>query len=148
MMCWSPLAGGMLTGKYDPVAGPQETSRVGLRKEIDFPRYWNESSFRLIAKVVDTAREIGRTPSQLALAWLLHDQRVATVILGCRTPDQLQEGLIAGDWDIEQETRDQLSQHVPFARGYPDEWIAGTWKNIAGQEEFAPFRIPLDFGKP
>ena len=41
MLCWSPLGGGMLTGKYRKNDGPAEGSRVELRSNVDLPRYWN-----------------------------------------------------------------------------------------------------------
>lgn len=50
----------------------------------------------------------------------------------------MESGLVAGDWDIDAESRQRLSDAVPFAHGYPQDWIDNTWKNIAGQEEFAP----------
>lgn len=136
MLCWSPLAGGMLTGKYQKDAGPADDSRVGLRREIDLPRYWNDNSFRIIDEVVAVARETDHTPAQVALAWLLYDQRVTSVIVGSRTADQLTSSLVAGDWDLTDEQYDRLSNVVPFEFGYPREWIEVTWKNIAGQEEF------------
>ncbi|MDA0658616.1 MAG: aldo/keto reductase [Planctomycetota bacterium] len=138
LMCWSPLAGGMLTGKYSQESGPSDTSRVGLRKTVDLPRYWHASSFQMIDEVQRVAQEVQRTPSQLALAWLLHDQRVTSVILGSKTVEQMESGLVAGDWDIDAESRRRLSNAVPFSHGYPQDWIDNTWQNIAGQEEFAP----------
>jgi aryl-alcohol dehydrogenase-like predicted oxidoreductase len=135
LMCWSPLAGGMLTGKYDPQAGPAAGSRIDLRKEIDLPRYWNDDSFRLIEELRCVAKEVERTPAQVALAWLLHDRRVAAVIVGSRSAEQLSASLVAGDWDLPEPLRQRLSDVVPFPHGYPKEWIDITWGNIAGQEE-------------
>lgn len=135
LMCWSPLAGGMLTGKYDPQAGPAAGSRIDLRKEIDLPRYWNDDSFRLIEELRCVAKEVERTPAQVALAWLLHDRRVAAVIVGSRSAEQLSASLVAGDWDLPESLRQRLSDVVPFPHGYPKEWIDITWGNIAGQEE-------------
>ncbi len=134
LMCWSPLASGLLTGKYDFKDGPEEGSRVGLRADIDMPRYWNESSFRVIDEVKTIAKEFGKTPSQVALSWLLHDQRVACVILGSRRIEQLSEGMESGDWDLPSEQYLRLSRVVPFASGYPQEWIEITKGNAAGHE--------------
>ncbi len=134
LMCWSPLASGLLTGKYEFKDGPEEGSRVGLRADIDMPRYWNESSFRVIDEVKTIAKEFGKTPSQVALSWLLHDQRVACVILGSRRIEQLSEGMESGDWDLPSEQYLRLSRVVPFASGYPQEWIEITKGNTAGHE--------------
>ncbi len=134
LMCWSPLASGLLTGKYNFSDGPDEGSRVGLRADIDMPRYWNESSFRVIDEVKTVAREYGKTPSQVALSWLLYDQRVASVIVGSRKIEQLSEAIESGDWDLPTEQYRRLSNVVPFAQGYPHEWIEITKGNTTGHE--------------
>jgi aryl-alcohol dehydrogenase-like predicted oxidoreductase len=136
VLCWSPLAGGMLTGKYQGQEEPAPDSRVGLRSKIDVPRYWNEASFGVIDTVLQVARQTGKTPAQIALAWLLHDRRVAAVIVGARNASQLQDSLGAADWDLPADLHEQLSDVVPFQPGYPQDWIELTWGNIAGQEEF------------
>lgn len=147
MLCWSPLAGGMLTGKYSRQQPPPKDSRVGLRADIDLPRYWNEDSFRTIDEVVKIAGRVDKTPAQVALSWLLHDRRVTAVVVGARTPSQLEDSLIAGDWDLPGELRGQLSSVVPFAPGYPQDWIELAWGNIAGNEEYPPWEIgPGKFG--
>ena len=135
LMCWSPLASGLLTGKYDFNDGPDEGSRIGLRAEIDMPRYWNESSFRVIDEVKTVAKEYGKTPSQVALSWLLYDQRVASVIIGSRKIEQLSEGMDSGDWDLPPEQYRRLSNVVPFVQGYPHEWIEITKGNTTGNED-------------
>ena len=139
LMCWSPLASGLLTGKYDFKDGPEQGSRVGLRADIDMPRYWNENSFRVIDEVKAVAKDLGKTPSQVALSWLLFDQRVASVIVGSRKSEQLSEGMESGEWDLPPEQYLRLSKVVPFVQGYPHEWIEITKGNTAGHE--AP-RLP------
>jgi len=139
MLCWSPLAGGMLTGKYRKEKQPPPESRVGLRSEIDIPRYWNQDAFKIIEEVLRVAGLTGKTPAQVALAWLLHDRRVTSVIVGARKVEQLEDSLGAGDWDLPDELHQRLSEKVPFFPGYPQEWIDLTWENISGQEEFAPW---------
>jgi aryl-alcohol dehydrogenase-like predicted oxidoreductase len=140
LMCWSPLASGMLTGKYDQSAGPAKQSRVGLRADIDVPRYWNEASFRIIEEVKQVAAETGKTPAQVALAWPLVDRRVACVIVGVRTVEQVTASLVAGDWDLPDEQYSRLANVIPFDLGYPQQWMDTTWSSIAGGEEFAPWK--------
>lgn len=134
LLCWSPLASGLLTGKYDPRTGPAHDSRVGLRAAIDMPRYWNDASFRVIDAVKSVARDTGRTPAQVALGWLLHDRRVASVIVGCRRVEQVVDALVNGDWDLADAHQRQLADVVPFARGYPQEWMEITAGNTTGGE--------------
>jgi 1-deoxyxylulose-5-phosphate synthase len=141
MLCWSPLAGGMLTGKYRGQKRPAEDSRIGLRSEIDVPRYWNEDSFQVVDEVLEVARSTGRTAAQVALGWLLGDRQVTAVIVGARKVSQLDDSLGAGDWDLPAELRTRLASVVPMVHGYPREWIELTWENIAGMEEFKPWEM-------
>ena len=139
MMCWSPLASGMLTGKYKQTQDPPKECRVGMRPDIDVPRYWNDASFRVIDAVVAAAKETDRTPAQVALAWPLCDRRVNSVIVGARTLEQLDANLVVGDWDLPAELCRRIESVAPPAIGYPREWIELSWGNIAGREEFAPW---------
>jgi aryl-alcohol dehydrogenase-like predicted oxidoreductase len=141
MLCWSPLGGGMLTGKYRGQEKPDPESRVGLRSDIDIPRYWNEDNFKIINEVIKVSEEIGKTPAQIALAWLLHDRRVSSVIVGVRTLSQVEDGLVAGDWDLPDLLHQRLSDIVPFKYGYPHDWIDIAWDNISGMEEFKPWEV-------
>ena len=141
MLCWSPLASGMLTGKYNKDAGPTKESRVGLRAEIDLPRYWNDNSFRIIDEVKAVADEREKSPAQVALSWALGDRRISAVIVGARTVEQLASSLVSGDWDLPEELYARLANVVPFDHGYPLEWMDMTWNNIAGQEEFSPWKV-------
>lgn len=135
MMCWSPLASGLLTGKYDTSKPPEADTRIGLRAAIDMPRYWNDNSFKIIEELKRIAQETSKTPAQVALAWLLYDRRVTSVIVGSKRIEQIDEGIEVGDWNIEASHRDRLSNVVPFAFGYPHEWIEITKGNTAGHEE-------------
>jgi aryl-alcohol dehydrogenase-like predicted oxidoreductase len=141
MMCWSAIAGGLLAGKYDQKSGPPKDSRVGLRANIDLPRYWNDESFRVINEVVAVAKETGKTAAEVAMAWLLGDRRVTSVIVGAKRPEQVTEWLPVGDWDLPSELRDRLTNVVPFFYGYPREWMETTFGNIAGGEEFPSWDV-------
>ena len=127
VLCWSPLASGLLTGKYPRADQPQEGTRLALRADIDVPRYWNDESFEIIDKVVTVAKERNKTPSQVALAWLLREQHVTAVIIGATRVDQLDQNLEVGEWDLPDEDYQNLSKVVPFAPGYPQEWIDLTY---------------------
>ena len=141
LLCWSPLAGGMLSGKYDKQRGPSKESRVGMRADIDLPRYWNDKSFQLIEELIAVARQTDKTPAEVAVAWLLHDRNITAVIVGARTREQIETNLAAGDWDLADELHQRLGDVVPFSYGYPRDWIEQSWGNIAGQEEFRPWEV-------
>ena len=134
LLCWSPLASGLLTGKYDAKSGPAKDSRVGLRAAIDMPRYWNDASFRIIEAVQSVAQATGKTTAQVALSWILHDRRVSSVIVGSRRVEQIADALGSGDWSLTDEQQQHLANVVPFAPGYPQEWMQITASNTEGHE--------------
>ena len=141
MICWSPLAAGMLSGKYRDQEKPDAKSRIGLQASITLPRYWFEDSLKLIDLVVDIAKKLDHTPSQVALSWLLGDRRVTAAIIGARRVEQVAENLVAGDFDLPTDIRQQLTDAMPLKLGYPYEWMATTMPNTFGKAELDPRHI-------
>lgn len=94
---WSPLASGILTGKY--AAGVPEESRFNvagyewLREMLDSER--GRRRIRAAGEFAEIAHGLGIAPAQLALAWCLHNPHVSSVILGASRPEQLRENLAA-----------------------------------------------------
>ncbi|MBL8597168.1 MAG: aldo/keto reductase [Devosia sp.] len=124
MICWSPLAAGMLSGKYAGQNAPAEGTRHGIQKAIVENRYWFDEARQLVDKVVEIAGRIGRTPSQVALSWLFGDARVTAAIVGARRIEQLTENLAAGDFELEADVRAELTDAMPLRLGYPHEWTS------------------------
>ena len=122
MICWSPLAAGMLSGKYRGQDKPQEGTRHGHQQAILVGRYWSDDAAKMVDAVVAAAQELGKTPSQVALSWLFGDRRITAAIVGARRVDQIAENLAAGDFDLPPELRRQLTDTMPLAMGYPYEW--------------------------
>jgi len=93
---WSPLASGLLTGKYrDGVAAGTRAALEGyafLRERLVDPR-----RNARVAELADVARELGCTVAQLAIAWCLKNANVSTVITGARTPAQVRENMLAAE---------------------------------------------------
>lgn len=89
---WSPLASGILSGKY--VDGIPENSRAALQG-YDFIREAadDEDIKAKLRRFIDVARRMEVTPAQLALAWVASNPHVSTVILGASTVQQLEENL-------------------------------------------------------
>jgi aryl-alcohol dehydrogenase-like predicted oxidoreductase len=141
MICWSPLAAGMLSGKYRDQAKPDEASRIGIQAAIALPRYWFDDALKLIDLVVEIATELGHTPSQVALSWLLGDRRVTAAIIGARRVEQVAENLIAGDFDLPAETRQRLTDAMPLKLGYPYEWMATNLPGNFGRAEVPPAHV-------
>jgi aryl-alcohol dehydrogenase-like predicted oxidoreductase len=141
MICWSPLAAGMLTGKYRGAEKPDADSRIGHQAAIALPRYWFDDSLKMIDKLVEVATRLGRSPSQVALAWLLGDPRVTAAIIGARKPDQLADNLGAGDYDLPDDIRTELTAAMPLKHGYPYEWTATNLPSALKKAEHDPAHI-------
>jgi aryl-alcohol dehydrogenase-like predicted oxidoreductase len=124
MICWSPLAAGMLSGKYRGQNAPAEGTRHGHQKAIVENRYWFDEARSLVEKVAEIATRIGKTPSQVALSWLFGDSRVTAAIVGARRVEQLSENLDAGDFDLPADVRAELTDAMPLKLGYPQEWTS------------------------
>jgi len=92
LMVWSPLAGGLLSGKY----GRDVTAEAGSRRTtFDFPPVNLDRAYDVIDAMRDMARLRDVSVAQIALAWLLHQKVVTSVIIGAKRPDQLQDNIAA-----------------------------------------------------
>jgi len=93
---WSPLASGMLTGKY--VDGIPEGSRAALPGyEWLAEQLTDEKTNTKVRKIVAIAEDLGCSPAQLAIAWVASNPNVSTVITGASSPDQVTHNLAAID---------------------------------------------------
>jgi aryl-alcohol dehydrogenase-like predicted oxidoreductase len=91
---WSPLAGGLLSGKFDPEKkGPSDARRASF----DFPPVNMERLPRVLTALREVARAHGVSVARVALAWLLTRPFVTSVIVGAKRPDQLADNLAAAD---------------------------------------------------
>jgi voltage-dependent potassium channel beta subunit len=99
---WSPLASGILTGKYNK--GIPEGSRFDLNKQYMsiFDKYFSEakkeSTIKKLIDLEEISKELGCTLTQLALAWTVANKDVSTCILGATSEDQLKQNLAALDF--------------------------------------------------
>ncbi|CAH1673144.1 aldo/keto reductase [Chelatococcus asaccharovorans] len=90
LMVWSPLAGGLLSGKY---AGNGADAGGGRRASFDFPPVERDRADAVIAAIRPIAEARGATIAQVALAWLLHQPVVTSVIVGAKRAEQLRENI-------------------------------------------------------
>lgn len=101
LLPWSPLGGGWLTGKYQRDTAPTGATRLGEDPARGVEAYEPRSRQARTWAVVDAVRQVaegrGVTMAQVALAWLVQRPAVTSVILGCRTTDQLADNLGAAD---------------------------------------------------
>jgi aryl-alcohol dehydrogenase-like predicted oxidoreductase len=92
LMVWSPLAGGLLSGKYGREQPGEEGSR---RTKFDFPPVHRDRAHDCIDSMRPIAQAHGVSVAQVALAWLLHQPQVTSVIVGAKRPEQLADNLAA-----------------------------------------------------
>lgn len=92
LMVWSPLAGGLLSGKYTRNGQNQQGGR---RDNLDFPLVNREKTFDILDVLHPMAKEKKVSVAQLSLAWLLHQPVVSTVIVGAKNTVQLEDNLNA-----------------------------------------------------
>jgi aryl-alcohol dehydrogenase-like predicted oxidoreductase len=121
---WSPLAGGVLTGKYrDREDFPKGTRGGDTEEPITFTYRLHERAWGTVDAVRKVSEEAGKTPSQVALNWVLHRPGVTAPIIGARNLTQLEANLGAVGWQLEEEHWRALSWASAFPRGYPYDFI-------------------------
>ncbi|HUN33489.1 MAG TPA: aldo/keto reductase [Trebonia sp.] len=129
---WAPLAGGFLSGKFDRGGVTSEQDSRRARTGADFVRFDEERGFT----VVDAARAVAArhevSPARVAIAWLLAQRAVTSVIVGARKIEQLTDNLAASGLALTEQDLAELDEASRPPAAYPN-WI---------QEAFAPVRFP------
>jgi aryl-alcohol dehydrogenase-like predicted oxidoreductase len=93
---WSPLAQGVLTGKYRPGEEPPEDTRASSREMGRFiGQFMRRETLERVQRFARVAEDLGVSPSQLALAWVLREPNVASAIVGASRPQQVRENAAA-----------------------------------------------------
>lgn len=122
LMVWSPLAGGLLSGKFSRDNQKPADSR---RSGFDFPIVDKERAWSIIDVLAPIARRHQVSPARVALAWLLSREVVTSVIMGARRIDQLQDNLGAIDLQLDQEEVLALDEVSALPPEYPG-WMLAT----------------------
>jgi aryl-alcohol dehydrogenase-like predicted oxidoreductase len=119
IVTWGPMAGGFLTGKYKP----GQRLLPGTRSEEQWawmPRFFASNADETLKTLLEVTDELGRTPAQVALRWVLERPGVAAVIAGVRTPEQLRDNLGATGWRLEGEALHRLTEVSHLPDRYPE----------------------------
>lgn len=105
---WSPLARGFLSGNRSP----QDWGETTRAKSDEFAHdmYYQESDFQVVERVVKIAQQRGVTPSQIALAWLLHQPGVTAPIIGASKMTHLEEAVAALEIELSHKELEQLQE--------------------------------------
>ena len=137
LMVWSPLAGGFLSGKYGREQQGEQDSR---RTKFDFPPVDKERGYDCIDVMRPIAQAHGVSVAQIALAWLLHQPQVTSVIVGAKRPEQLADNMAATDVVLNATELQQLNDISRLPVEYPG-WMLerqGGYRNQQMLERRAP----------
>lgn len=121
---WGPLGGGFLSGKYRRGERPAEPGEGRLattpaKDEEAWHRRATERNWRIIDAVGEVAEAREKSYAQVALRWLLQRPEVSSVIIGVRTPEQLEDNLGTAGWTLSPAESEKLDEAAAIEWGYP-----------------------------
>jgi aryl-alcohol dehydrogenase-like predicted oxidoreductase len=123
VIVWSPLGGGMLTGKYASREDLPDDGRLskGSDMEAEGMRMltFTDRNFEIVAEVNKVAKDLGSTPTAVSLAWLLTRPGITSVIIGPRTTDQLGQNLAGFELELSREATKSLGKASRPPVSYP-----------------------------
>src|SRR6266480_2056678 len=119
LLVWSPLAGGLLSGKFSRTKQKPADSR---RTDRDFPVVDKERTWKILDVMAPIAKAHGCSPARISLAWLLAKPLVTSVIIGAKRLDQLQDNLAAVELTLTQDELRQLDEVSALPPEYPG-WV-------------------------
>jgi voltage-dependent potassium channel beta subunit len=98
---WSPIAQGVLAGKYAPGDAPPEGTRASNSEDSQFmKRFMRDEVLEAVARLRPIADELGVTMAQLAIAWVLREENVSSAIVGASRPEQVDENVAASGVEL------------------------------------------------
>ncbi len=124
LLVWSPLAGGFLSGKFTRDGGDESARRA----KFDFPPVNKEKGFTILDVLIPIAKAHGVTVPQIALAWILANAAVTSVIIGARKIAQLDDNLKAVDVTLTPEDMKALDEVSGLTTEYP------AWMEVLGSD--------------
>jgi len=131
LLVWSPLAGGLLSGKFTRENQKPEGSR---RSEFDFPLVDKERTWKILDVMQPIAKAHNCSPARISLAWLLAKPAVTSVIIGARRMEQLTDNLAAVDLKLSDEEMTRLDEVSEL----PQEYL-GWMIPFQGSDRLFPF---------
>jgi aryl-alcohol dehydrogenase-like predicted oxidoreductase len=118
VVVWSPLAGGYLSGKYHP--GQRSVAGARSEEQWAYPqRYFAPNADETLAALLAVAQELGRSPAQVALRWVLEQPAITAAIIGARTVEQARDNLQAGSFRLEGAALERLNRVSALPDRYP-----------------------------
>jgi aryl-alcohol dehydrogenase-like predicted oxidoreductase len=130
LLVWSPLAGGILSGKFGPGSNGPEDAR---RTKFDFPPVDKERVWPIVEAMREIGKPKGASPARVALAWVLAKPFVTSVIIGVKTLEQLDDNLAASELTLSPDEIKRLDELSALQPEYPGFMLAR--QNDARQPE-------------
>lgn len=134
LMVWSPLAGGLLSGKYGPGA---PGNGEGRRASFDFPPVDKDRAWACVAAMREVAEKHGASVATVALAWILAKPFVTSIIIGAKRLDQLDQNLAAVKLKLDADDIAKLDQVSALAPEYPG-WMLARQGALRVPQPFEP----------
>ncbi len=121
LMVWSPLAGGLLSGKFGPGSNNPADAR---RTNFDFPPVDKDRAWKCVEVMREVGEAHGVSVARVALAWLLAKPAVMSIIIGAKTLEQLDDNLAAADLTLTLEEIARLDEVSELPAEYPGWMLA------------------------
>ncbi|MFW5742682.1 MAG: aldo/keto reductase [Spirochaetota bacterium] len=123
IVTWGPIGGGFLSGKYRP----GERTKGGTRSEEGWAypaSFFAPNADEILGVLLEVAKELGRTPAQVAIRWILDRPHISSVITGARTLEHFESNAGAVGWSLPDEARERLTEVSKPRIKYPEamEW--------------------------
>ena len=128
IMAWSPLGGGLLSGKYKPSEdGASGEGRLATMQESGNPAFdkFNERNWKIVQTLEDVSRKLGRPMAQVAINWVANQPGIAATLIGASKLPQLEDNLQALDFTIDPELLDQLNEVSKPPTPFPYTFFSG-----------------------
>lgn len=121
IMAWSPLASGLLSGKYRPSSDERTAGRLETVRGTTNPGFqkFNERNWAIVAELEKVSAELGRSMAQVAVNWAMTQPGIASIIVGATKLEQLRDNLGAADFEIPEELRRRLEEASSPQPAYP-----------------------------
>lgn len=132
VMPWAPLGGGVLTGKYDQSDLQREKELIESGKARPFGDDkrivgLTEQKLKVANAVQEIAEQVGRSPAQVALNWLLQQPGVTSIILGVRSVKQLDDNLGCLDFTLDEQHIEKLDAVSRISMGFPHDFLSSEF---------------------
>lgn len=110
---WSPLASGLLTGKYKRDFNGESEGRLAIMKDKGHPGFaklFNERNWKIVDAVMEVSKMVGRSPAQIAINWVINQPGVTSTIIGATKMNQLNDNFAAAEFEMPQEALRKLDE--------------------------------------